>query len=102
MQLINIYKYIQITLVTALTIFLIYFEYPTIHTLVILGIAIGILFATKFRSMAIGMYIGATDERLRQMIQFPFQLYNVKPKDTEEKEEDPTKEYWLGGKKGEA
>ena len=52
--------------------------------------------------MAIGMYIGATDERLRRMIQSPFQLYNVKLKDTEEEEEDPMKEYWLGGKEGKA
>jgi len=51
--------------------------------------------------MAIGMYIGATDERLKRMIQLPFQLYNVEPKDTEE-EEDPMKDYWLGGKDGKA
>ena len=101
MQLINIYKYIQIILVTALTIFLIYFEYPTIHTLIILSIAIGILYVTKFRSMIIGMYMGATDTKLQRMMQFPFQLYNVKPKDSEE-EEDPMEDYWLGGKDGEA
>ena len=106
MQLIRVYRYIQVALLILLFSFMIHFNYPIWHVVIVGAICLGIIFVTKMRSMAIGMYMGATDERLRHMIRYPFQLQNIKLEDPPEEsdtDEDPFgKEFWMGNEEGEA
>ena len=100
MSLIKVYTLLQISMSILLISVLIHFDYSLIHS-IIFGIIFSIMWlATKLKHTAIGMYLGATDAHLRNIIRQPFIIKNES--DTNKKMEDILKQMNKGDMGGNA
>ena len=73
----KLYRLALILWVSILEIFLFYNSYPIGHILLLNLLVFLIGMTTKVRATAIGMYLGATNETIRKLINLPNTLHNL-------------------------
>ena len=66
-----LYRITQVVLVSILEVFLFAQGYPLWHIVLISCILFLLLMITKVREMAVGMFLAATNERIRGIINVP-------------------------------
>jgi len=71
------YRLALILWVTLLEIFLFYNSYPISHILIVNLLVFLIGMTTKVRATAIGMFLGATNETIKKLINLPNTLNNL-------------------------